>query len=65
MTKDKVTRNDLRSIEVGKTEIYVLPRAQQLESVRSMCGYLSTYEGRKFTTRTDVPNKTIVVTRLS
>ena len=63
MTLEKMTRDILRNITIGKTEIYVLPSAKHCESARVMCSYLGSYEGLKFTTSIDIPNHTIAITR--
>lgn len=64
MTKDVVTQEDLKGIGIGKTEIYVLPNAEQIMSVRTICSRLKTFKGMEFKTTADVPNKTITVTRI-
>ena len=48
MTKDKVTRNDLRNITPGKTEIFVLPSAKHCQSARTMASWLNRFEGIPF-----------------
>ena len=63
MTKDRVTRDDLRNMRVGQTEIFVLPDAKLCESARVQASWLSSYEELGFTCKIDVPNKTISITR--
>lgn len=63
MTKDKVTRDDLRQMTVGKTVIFVLPTAQKCVSAQVMCSYLKQYEGIEFSTSIDPANRTISITR--
>lgn len=64
MTKDKVTRNDLRNITPGKTEIFVLPSAKHCQSARTMASWLNRFEGIPFSTSIDCENRTISITRL-
>lgn len=63
MTKERVTREDLRNMRVGQTEIFVLPDAKLCESARVQAQQLARYESMAFRCRIDVPNKTIAITR--
>lgn len=64
MTVDVVTAEMLTNLNIGKTEIYVLPNADQILSVRSIASRLKAFKGMEFKTTSDVPNKTISVTRI-
>lgn len=63
MTRERVTRDDLRNMRVGQTQIFVLPDAKLCESARVQASWLSAYEGLGFSCKIDVQNKTIAVTR--
>ena len=63
MTKERVSREDLRNMRVGQTEIFVLPNAKLCESARVQTAQLAAYEGLKFSCKIDIPNKTIAITR--
>lgn len=63
MTKERVTRDDLRNMRVGQTEIFVLPDAKLCESARVQSQQLARYEDMAFSCKIDVPNRTISITR--
>ena len=64
MTVETVTKEMLMGLKVGQTEIYVLPDADKILSVRSTASNLKTFKGMEFKTTSDVPNRTISVTRI-
>lgn len=64
MTKERVTRDDLRNMRVGQQLIFVLPDAKLCESARVQAAQLAAYEGMEFKCTKDIPNKTIAITRL-
>ena len=48
MICDKVTRDDIRSIEVGKMGVFVLPTPKAVESARVQFSTMKRLEGMDF-----------------
>ena len=65
MTKEYVTKDDLRQITPGKTAIYALPSLQQCLSAQAMCSQLKRTKEGTFKTTIDDENKVISITRIS
>lgn len=48
MIVEKVSRDDIRAIEIGKTGVFVLPSEKAVESARVQFATLKRLEGMKF-----------------
>lgn len=48
MICERVSRNDIRALEVGKIGIYVLPTAKAVESARVQFAMMKRLEGMDF-----------------
>lgn len=64
MQVEKVTREMLRSIEVGYTEEYSLPSAQACETAKATAYQLGRIDGTKYSAKTDFATNTVKITRL-
>ncbi len=62
MKKEKVTRNDLRSMKVGQTEVFSLPEKGKIESAKATCQQLR-LEKMRFKTAVKPEEMAIVITR--
>jgi hypothetical protein len=48
MVKDKVTREDIRSIKLGQTGVFMLPNPKAVESARVQFSTMKRLEGLDF-----------------
>lgn len=63
MEVEKVTRDMLRSIQVGETQNFELPSAAACESAKTMAYQLQRIDGTKYTAKTDYDNTSLAITR--
>ena len=59
----KLTRDDLRSIEVGKTKTFVLPDAKACDNGKALTYQFQNLIGCKFNVQTDYTAHTLTITR--
>lgn len=59
----KLTRDDLRLIEVGKTKTFVLPDAKACDNGKALTYQFQNLIGCKFSVRTDYKANTLTITR--
>jgi hypothetical protein len=64
-TIPRLTRNDLRLIDVGATKAFQLPNAKACNNGKSMAYQFQHDLGCKFSIRTDYNASTLTITRLS
>lgn len=63
MTKEKITRDDLRAMADGETKTFELGTVGACESGRVTAYTMQHYMGCKFSVRTNYANKTLTITR--
>lgn len=59
----KLTRDDLRSIDVGKTKTFYLPDAKACDNGKSLAYQFQNLLGCKFSVQTDYAANTLTITR--
>ena len=59
----KLTRDDLRSIEVGRTKAFTLPDAKACDNGKSLAYQFQNILGCKFSVQTDYVANTLTITR--
>ena len=59
----KLTRDDLRSIDVGETKTFTLPNAKACDNGKSLAYQLQNLIGCKFSVKTDYSANTLTITR--
>lgn len=59
----KLTRDDLRSIEVGRTRTFYLPDAKACDNGKALAYQFQNLLGCKFSVRTDYVAYTLTITR--
>ncbi len=59
----KLTRDDLRSIEVGRTRTFYLPDAKACDNGKALAYQFQNLLGCKFSVRTDYVANTLTITR--
>lgn len=59
----KLTRDDLRSIDVGKTKTFYLPDAKACDNGKSLTYQFQNLMGCKFSVKTDYTAHTLTITR--
>ena len=59
----KLTRDDLRSIDVGKTKTFYLPDAKACDNGKSLAYQFQNLLGGKFSVQTDYTANTLTITR--
>lgn len=59
----KLTRNDLRSIDVGRTKTFYLPDAKACDNGKSLAYQFQNLLGCKFSVQTDYTANTLTITR--
>lgn len=59
----KLTRDDLRSIDVGKTKTFYLPDAKACDNGKSLAYQFQNLLGCKFSVQTDYTANTLTITR--
>ena len=65
MEQQKVTRQELREMEVGQTKTFQLSDGKKVASARVTCTQMKHEEGLVFRARPDYHSKEIEITRLS
>ncbi|MCI6672093.1 MAG: hypothetical protein MSG77_06095 [Prevotella sp.] len=60
---NKLTRDDLRSIEMGKTKTFALPDARACDNGKSLTYQTQNLMGCKFSVKTDYVASTLTITR--
>lgn len=63
MEQEKVTRQELRDMQVGQTRIFLLKEAKKVSSARITCTQLRKEEGLEFIVRPDYTAKAVSITR--
>ena len=61
--KDKLTCDDLRSIQTGQTKRFTLPDAKSCYNGKSLAYQLQNILGCKFSVQTDYADNTLTITR--
>ncbi len=59
----KLTRDDLRSIDVGRTKTFYLPDAKACDNGKSLAYQFQNLLGCKFSVQTDYTANTLTITR--
>lgn len=59
----KLTRDDLRSIDVGKTKTFYLPNAKACDNGKALTYQTQNLMGCKFSVKTDYTANTLTITR--
>ena len=59
----KLTRDDLRSIDVGKTKTFYLPDAKACDNGKALTYQFQNLIGCKFSVKTDYTANTLTITR--
>ena len=59
----KLTRDDLRSIDVGRTKTFYLPDAKACDNGKSLAYQFQNLLGCKFSVQTDYTVNTLTITR--
>jgi hypothetical protein len=59
----KLTRDDLRSIDVGKTKTFYLPDAKACDNGKALTYQTQNLMGCKFSVKTDYAANTLTITR--
>lgn len=59
----RLTRDDLRSIEMGKTKTFALPDARACDNGKALTYQFQNLIGCKFSVRTDYTACTLTITR--
>mgnify|MGYP006874345933 FL=1 len=59
----KLTRDDLRSIDVGRTKTFYLPDAKACDNGKSLAYQFQNFLGCKFSVQTDYTANTLTITR--
>lgn len=59
----KLTRDDLRSIDVGRTKTFYLPDAKACDNGKSLAYQFQNLLGCKFSVQTDYTTNTLTITR--
>lgn len=59
----KLTRDDLRSIDVGRTKVFTLPNAKACDNGKSLTYQFQNLLGCKFSVQTDYTANTLTITR--
>lgn len=65
MVQEKVTRQELREMQIGKTKIFQLKDAKKCSSARVTCTHMKNEEGLVFECRPDYPKAMVSITRIS
>ena len=60
---NKLTRDDLRSIEMGKTKTFALPDAKACDTGKALAYQFQNLLGCKFSVQTDYAASTLTITR--
>lgn len=64
MAQEKVSRQELRDLRIGRPTIFTLIKPKKISSVRVSCAQLKLEEGLEFRVIADYRNSSVCVTRL-
>ncbi len=59
----KLTRDNLRSIDVGQTKVFALPNAKACDNGKSLAYQFQNIVGCKYRVQTDYATNTLTITR--
>jgi len=59
----KLTRDDLRSIDVGRTKVFALPDAKACDNGKALAYQFQNILGCKFSVKTDYASNQLTITR--
>ena len=62
-TSEKITRDDLRSMQSGETRTWQLPNAYAVDSARTTASQLTALEGVKYTVSSNYAERQITITK--
>lgn len=63
MKAEKVTREDLRLMQMGETKEFDLPNAQACDSGKAVAYQMQNLLGCKFSVTTDYPSNKLTITK--
>ncbi len=63
MKTEKVTREELRSMEMGESRTFELPNARACDNGKSVAYQMQNLLGCKFSATTDYPTNTLTITK--
>lgn len=64
MKLERITREDLRAIQIGESRVYELPSYEAVMSAKASAYMLGRIDGCRFSFRTEPDSNTVTITRM-